>query len=298
MHLPSKNGMFTVLMLGAGVSAFLLNPHWTNWIRQPFQPRAWVQSAAAWGSRQAEQAVVGADGSTLSAEQVHRLELVNEQLQRTVLSQQEQLAEASRRVAELTGIREEQLPDSHLSVVVAPVVSFDADPARESLQIAIKAWARNNIRRGQWVLAADVPGAETATTVRHQIAGLFVLGRINEVQTNLARVQLASDPRFRTAVQLGRVLADGACLIADEALVIQGRGGGRMVIDQAPRDFFGARERLVMLPAGPLLPMSLSVGEVVESRRRDDSAQHYDLTVEPWVAAERVGYVYVLVVGE
>jgi hypothetical protein len=110
----------------------------------------------------------------------------------------------------------------------------------------------------------------------------------------VARVQLATDPRFQCGVRAGRVLADGTVQLAPEACVLNGIGGGRMRITQAVQDYYKAGYPLVVVPAARELPTALTLGRIESAAPRDDSPQHFDLGVVPWGRADSLTYVYVI----
>jgi hypothetical protein len=208
------------------------------------------------------------------------------------------LQAAEQRIQELTGLAS-QLPDSHAGIIVAPVVAADADPRRGSLVIAKvqESAAADWVRLGEWVVAggADAQATEGDNRVRDLVWRGWLVGRVSEVQPQVARVQLTTDPRFATEVRVARLAADGALQIAEQACHLQGQGGGRMRITQAVEDYFHMDYRIVVVPAARDLPTTMTLGRVESSAPRQDSSQHFDLTVLPWGAAEKLTHVYVLV---
>lgn len=291
MRLPSKSRLVLIL-LGVSAVALLLPPSCVSWVRGLFQPVALVQEPVASGVRTVAGAVEGLAMRAIPQEEARRLLVENEELRRQIVAEhtaQEQLREAFQRV---TGLRD-VLPDSDVTLVLAPVASYDADPRRESLRIRLNSDTAPLVRPGQWVAAGlyQTPGREL---LRRQ----WLIGRISEVQTRLARVQLATDPGFpRTPVRIATLGNDGKWILGEEKCLLEGIGGGRMWIGQVKKDYHASGELMVMVPASRELPFPLSIGQIESSERQDDSPLHYDLTVVPWGSADALTHVFVITRG-
>jgi cell shape-determining protein MreC len=288
MRPPTKSETFILLMIASAASAFLIPRPWTDWLRGPFQATAFLQWPATSAAREADRVVDDALARRLSAEASRRLRAENEALQRQVVNLQLQLADLAEEVELVTGLRD-QLPDSHVVIVLAPVIAYDADPRRETLQILLKPWTRPLVRKGQWV-AAGVYESPTRVGLARQ----WLIGQVTEVQTRLARVRLATDPAFRTEVRVAVPATGGGWEMTEEGCVLDGKGDGRMLISQAPVDYFAEGYRVVVVPPGPALPFPLTVARLEGSRPRDDAPTHFDLEAVPWSSAERLTHVYVI----
>lgn len=297
MRLPSRGTTFWILMVASALSAFLLPMWWTQWGRGLFQPIALIQMPATAATRQVQNAARKTTTRRISADEARQLRAENEALRRQVGATRELLRQTEARLEDLTGLRG-QLPDDHVEIIVAPVVGYDASPRRETLLIAKgrqRQWSRA-VATAQWVLAVSAPRPEwdEDATLRDLLHREWIVGRVTEVQTRTARVQLATDPAFTTEVRLARVLADGTWLYAEERCLLRGTGGGSMIITQATANYHENDYRMVVVPASPELPTPFSIGCVVSARQRRDSPQHYDLAVKPWSPVGQLTHVYVV----
>jgi len=297
MRLPSKTTTFWVLLAASGVSAFLLPASWTTPGRGLFQPLVLLQWPTTWFAHKTAESVEGTTSESLSAEQATALRREVNALQRQVINQRLRLREAERQLEEVTGLAA-QMPDSHASIIVAPVVSYDASPRRETLQIALKdaGWRRLRQGREQWVVAAvgPTPDWDKEATLRDLLHRGWLIGRICELHPRVARVQLATDPAFRCAVRAARVLEDGTIQATEEGCMLEGQGSGRLRINQAIEDYYETGWLIVIAPTSRELPVPMTLGRITGSRPRDDSAQHFDLDVVPWGRTEMLTHVYVI----
>jgi cell shape-determining protein MreC len=279
----------------AALSAFVLPRSWTAPGRGLFQPLALLQWPMSWLAGKTGRTVEPAAAEALPPEQARELRAENARLQRQVLQQRLALQQAEGRVEELSGIAD-QMPDSHVGILIAPVVACDASPRHSTLLIA-KGQQRRWVQEGEWVVAggAGAPDWDAEATVRDLLHRGWLIGRVSEVQPRVARVQLATDPRFKTEVWAARMLADGTVQLAGKPCHLQGVGAGRMSITQAVEDYFKTDYRLVVVPTSRDLPVPLTVGRIAGSTPRADSSQHFNLSVLPWGSADKLSHVFVLV---
>jgi cell shape-determining protein MreC len=297
MRLPSKNTTFVLLMVVSAASAFLLPRPWTRPLRMIFQPLALPQWVATSVGRETRAVVAPAAPSQLSAAAVAELEDENRALKALVINQQAWLAEYRNTLDDATGLRE-QLPDKHTRLILAAVVAYDANPRRQTMQVALTNAPPGLVEVGQWVAAGTRPRAAAGLSGRELLRRQWVVGQVVEVQTKLARVQLTADPTFRCEVRLARLPAsageDVPLTIADERNVLDGKGGQRMVITQAQADYPAAGFDTVVVPVSERLPHPLVLGRVTEARQRDDSSKHYDLEVAPWGDPHALSHVFII----
>lgn len=291
MRWPSKTATFTVLMVLSAIAALLLPHAWTDPLRGLFQPRVLWQRIVTGAARETEQGVATAVTPRISRARAEELYEENEALRRQVVTQGQRLEQQQVLLDDLSGLAG-QAGDALRTIVVAPVVSFDADRRRETLLVQLNKRTRPHVRVGQWVAA----GAEEGPT-REVVSRQWLIGQVCEVQTKVARVRLATDPGFRVGVRIAGVLADGTWQVDETPYLLSGRGQGRMVIDQAEADYYGEGRRVVVVPESPTLPFAMSLGAVTASRLRSDSPQHFDLEVGPWAPAARLRVVYILAAG-
>ena len=272
----------------------LVPRQWTAPARGLFQPLALLQWPLSWITGQAEEAARGAAEPALPAAHAQELRDELERLRRQVLNQRLALQAAEQRVEELSGLAG-QMPDSHAGIIVAPVVSYDADSRHGTLLIA-KGQQKRWVREGEWVVAggAGAPAWDAGAAVHDLLWRGWLIGRISEVQPRVARVQLATDPRFATEVRMARLLPDGTVQLAEAASHLRGRGPGRMQITQAVEDYYKLDYRLVLVPAQRALPIAMTLGRITDSAPRNDSSQHFDLNVASWGPVEELTHVYVI----
>ncbi len=291
---PSKSATFWVLMAVAALSAFVLPwraVRWTGWPLQSLTPMEMLVSSAA---RDADRRLSATREPPLAAEKARELRGEIEALQRALAQQQLKIEDLERQLAEVTGLRA-QVPGSEVRIVLGLVVGYDADPRRETLAVyLLSAEARQLVRPGLKVLAGTRPLGEREPQVA--LRG-WLIGQVIEMQTNVARVQLTTDPGFRDAVQAARVLADGTWQLAESPCVIRGQGRGTMRIEQVPVNYFESGQRIVVWPGATDLPLRLSLGQMVSAKRLDDAPQYYDLTVVPWQSVKELTHVYILAPG-
>jgi len=297
LHLrrPSKSATFTLLMLLA-LLASLLPTSWTSWKRglaQLLGPAQWTVRTALGG---------GASRTSWggASDEVARLRAENEEWQRLARQQELWLEDVRQRLDEVCGLRG-QMSDVGAAILIAPVLGFDASPRRETLLIG--RGSVDQVRPGQWVAAGWPPGQQPAGEGGRQLLSRqWLVGRISEVRTRVSRVLLASDPNFGEPragepVCVARVLRDGRWQPTSPKYVLTGRGRGKMVISRADADLSKEGYEVVLVPAGPELPMTLTIGRIISSSRLAESALHYDLEVAPWGDPHGLRYVYVIQVG-
>ena len=288
MGVPSKSTVVWILLAAVALTAVFLPSSCTGWLRRPFQPLALLQWPVASSARETERVAHNSLGERITAAEAQRLRTENAELERLVVQQQLALNDFEERWERVTGLRD-VLPDNDVQLVLAPVVAYDADPRRATLQIALNERTAPLVKPGQWVAAGLLQ-----TPSRELLERQWLIGRVSEVQTRLARVQLATDPKFRTEVRVA-ILTDGTrWALSDEGCVLDGRGGGRMLISQARADYYEEGYRMVVVPASRELPFPLTLGQIESSKRRSDSSQHWDLAVVPWGPAESLTHVFVI----
>ena len=291
MRLPSKSRLL-LIVLGVAALALLLPSACVNWVRGLFQPVALVQEPIAGGTRSLTEGIKNVFAREIPQDEAQRLLVENEELRRGMAAAQTGERELRDAFQRATGLRD-LLPDSDVTIVLAPIVSYDADPRRESLRIRLDRQSTELVKVGQWVAAGLY-----ATPSRELLRRQWLIGRVSEVQTRLARVQLATDPAFpRTPVRIATLGGDREWMLGEEQCLLEGIGGGRMWIGQAKKDYFAANERMVMVPSSRELPFPLSIGEIKSSDQQGDSPLHHDLTVVPWGPADAMTHVFVIARG-
>lgn len=289
MRLPSKSGLFLILMGVSLVTGFILPKRWTEAGRAPFQTRALLQRVFTGTAQEASQRVAEVVEEPRQRRRAAELAAENEALRRQVVAQGLRLRQQQLQLDELTGLVG-QSPDNLATIVRAPVVAFDADGDRETVQVMLPSRAYQYVEVGHWVAAGvrEKPSREL-------ISRAALVGQVTEVQTRLARVRLASDPGFNVGVRVAKVLPDGNWRVYDEPCRLLGKGGGRMLIDLAEQNYYAEQARVVVVPGDDRLPWPLSVGEIVGAEPRRDSPQHVDLVVQPWVELSEMTHAYIIV---
>jgi cell shape-determining protein MreC len=277
----------------------LLPASWTRWKRGIVQALGLPQWALSTAARDVRRGDDG--GAGISAHEARRLQGENEELQRLVAGQQAWLDGLEQRYEEVTGLRK-QLSDSRTGILIAPVLSYDASPRRDTLLIG--RGAADEVREGLWV-AAGVPAAQrnTGETGRQLLLRQWLVGRVTEVWPRESRVVLASDPKFGQpqageAVCLARLLPDGRWQPTAPKFILSGRGRERMVINQADADYPSQGYDVVLVPPSTVLPVMLSIGKIVSSTQSRESALHYDLEVRPLADPYALRHVYVILPGQ
>ncbi len=296
-HLPSKRSTFWFL-IAVSIAAALLPAGWTVWVRGLLQPLLLPQRIFSAMSQRAEH-LAGYESTNpprtaaevrAVVEERDALKRENEALQRALGHQQMRLTEAEQRLAALTGL-EDQLPDSNVQVVIAPVVAYDARPGHETLRIWLSSHQAAVVAVGQWVMAGapEQPGTDARLAFDRQ----WLIGRVTQVLPHLATVQLVTDRTFRGLdVQFARPTANATWECAEETGLLSGAGEG-MRVEQTTQDYYSNGYKVVVAVSRGL-PFPLTVGRLTGSNRRADSSQHFDLQVAPWAPVEKLTYVFVL----
>jgi cell shape-determining protein MreC len=273
----------------------LLPARWTACSGGLVQPLGWLSWAVTGGTREAEEAVSAALEPAASPDEVREMRRQLGELERKVGQQAVELAEMERLVADLSGLRD-QLADQRAKIIFATVIGGDASPERETLTIS--KGARNGVRVGDWVAAGSpVDERDPHETGRGLLMRQWIIGRVSVVHPYLCHVQLTVDPAFGTErAWPAKALPDGSWETADTQCGLQGLGGGRMRIRQAPRDFRAEGFDHVLVPLAHPRPMALVAGRVVASEKLE-TGLHYDLAVEPWADPHALSHVYVVSFG-
>ena len=294
MRLPSKSATFAILMVAAAISAFVLPARWTTGLRGLLLGLILLLWPASTATREVAEPVREFTQPEIPQARAHALEAENQQLKRALAQAAQTIQDLTAQFATVTGLRG-QLQDGDTMIVIAPVVAYDANPRRDTLEIHLTEAARGRVRVGQWVAAGtamDTTQAEASG--RELLQREWLIGRVSEVHLRVARVQLSTDPGFRVEVRTACVSSDGRVELAREGCILDGIGKGQMLISQATQDYFHAGFEVVIVPASQELPINLSIGRINTSVKRLDSPQHFDLTVLPWGRVPALTHVYVI----
>jgi cell shape-determining protein MreC len=295
-RLPSKRTTFWTL-IAASILTALLPAVWTVWVRGLLQPllipqrlfTAMTQRAVRLADHSSDPPRSVAEIQALMEER-DALQRENEALTRALGHEQLRLGEAEERLGALTGLPE-QLPDSNVQIVIAPIIAYDSSPSHETIRIQLSARQSEVVAVGQWVMAGAPEKAGTDARVAYDRQ--WLIGRVTQVLPHLASVQLVTDRAFRGLdVQFARPLSDGTWERAEETGLLTGAGQG-MRIEQATQDFYTSGYKVVVAVSRGL-PFPLTVGRLTGSNRRTDSSQHFDLSVAPWASIDKLTYVFVL----
>jgi cell shape-determining protein MreC len=291
MRFPSKPTLFVILMAASAI-AVLLPMSWTSWLRGPVQALALFQ----WPFMNLTRAGAGVAGPA-DTSRSGELEREVERLRLQLAQQGQALANYQRVLDDVSGLRS-QMPDQHVKIILAPIVAFDANPRRDTVLVILSADQANWVRAGQWV-AAGV----WETPTRELLARQWLVGKVSEVHTRSARVQLSTDAKFRATVTLGRIdaAADGPAtmslvgeLARVEGLGAKPSGGGHMLISQAQTNHFELGDRIVIAPTSRELPFPMVLGRLVSATQDPRSARHWNLAAEPWSRLRGLTHVYII----
>ncbi|MFH1745795.1 MAG: rod shape-determining protein MreC [Planctomycetota bacterium] len=299
LRLPTKGQTFTILMI-VSAALMLLPVAWTSWLRGAVQILGLPQWSLSVAGRSVRQIAETTQLPEYSPEEVEQLNDENEELRRLLWHQHAWLLDLEQRYEEICGLRG-QLRDQGARILVAPVLAYDSSALRDTLLIG--RGAAHGVRPGAWVAAGVAVSEHNANeTGREILLRQWLVGRISEVHTRVSRVRLVSDPKFGEPhagerVALARVREDGVWEMTAADHLLTGRGRGEMVISQAEADYCKLGYNLVLIPASPLQPESLSVGKIISSVPMTESALHFELVVEPGAPACELRYVYVILTG-
>lgn len=295
-----------MLMLSSAALACLLPPSWSGCARAVTFPLTWLQSAVGMGSRAVRRAVDLPSREQLSPADVRALEARNGQLQRQLQHQSVMIDDLKTQIEQLSGLRN-VIGDDQTRLISASVIAYDPFSSHESLTITVgslNTTESGRIRIGQWVAAGVEVGQEaTAESGRILLARQWLLGRISEVGPFFSRVQLASDSRFGPIhVRVAKRLPDGVLVQAinpetgkPRFSLLEGVGGGRMAIRQAPLNYFEAEFDRVLVPRSANLPNAMLIGRVVSAEAVENAPLMFDLTIDPLFDLAEIGRVFVIV---
>lgn len=296
IRLPSKVGLFYLLM-AASVLMLLFGGGVISWMRGLLQPIAILQRPVSDVVRIAAPRRVQGVPDHPTREQYQTLYEENEQFRRQLAQQLVAIEEMHRRFADVSGLRD-QLRDMRGAIVLAPVVSFDASPRRETMLIGRGSNQIAGLRVGLWVAAAPELGYDENISGRERLARQVIIGRVSEVHPFTCRVQLITDPGFQNVpVRVARILEQGTWQIMGPEMLVSGQGSGRMWMDRVPEDVYTAGARVVLVGPNSELPAAMTLGRIESSRTRPDAPLFYDLEVRPWYSLNEISNVYVIVPG-
>lgn len=291
---PSKRVTFVGLMALAATLS-LLPASWTRWGRGLVQvlgvPQGWLAGSARWVRH-----TTGADDAPpLDARDAARLSAENDELRRLVHHQELERAELERQLEEVSGIRR-LLEDQSAEILFARVLGYDASARRET--ILIGQGVARGVRPGLWV-AAGLPRRALPPDQdgRQALMRQWLIGRVSDAYGRTSRVRLATDPGFRERVYLSQPARPGRAGGTEPHFVAEGAGQGRIRIRSVDADYLARGYEWVLVPAGPELALTLSLGKIVNSVPTKESALHFDLDVAPWGDVRRLDYVYVILPG-
>jgi cell shape-determining protein MreC len=298
-RLPSQSVTFAALMI-LTAAASLMPSRWTGWVRGMVQVLGlpqWAMSATAHSIRDA---VPLGGAPNLTADEARKLQEENAELRRLVGQQGEWLNDLTQRLETASRIRN-VLGDADAEILIAPVLSYDASPRRDTLLIGLGSAA--GVRRGQWVAAGVAAERRNPEETGQQTLGRqWLVGRVSDVFPRVSRVLLVSDPKFEEefheGVSVARELPDGRWQSTSANYLLKGHGRGRMVINQADADYVREGYGLVLARVSADLPVSLSLGKIVSSKPTNESALHFDLEVQPWADPQNLRQAYVIRVAE
>ncbi len=287
----NRVSLFTVLMVAALVTA-TLPTRWTAWSGRVMQPLAWAQYLGGWLTRRPVELVEDQllEGRSVPLREYLALEDQLADLRRQLRHQTLSLQALGERIDELTGLRD-QLRDASARIISARVLSGDSSSERETLTISVG--QLRGVEVGDWVVAGQRI-ADASATGREVVWRQWLVGQISEVQPHVSRVRLATDRSFGPIqVVIGRTGDDGRPVLAEDICVLQGLGGGRMVIRQATEDYLAAGYTFAAVRLPAAVPLALTIGELTASRVRTDSPMHHDLELHPpgRVASQTMAYV-------
>jgi cell shape-determining protein MreC len=290
--LPTKSTTFALLMAASAILA-LLPSSVTRGIRGLVQPFVFLQQPASALVRQSREAAehllvpISPEEARRAIEELESLK--RERAQRQI--RYEDLEEKFEEVSNLRGV----LKDRNSRILLTSVISFDADPGRETIQIGRGRF--DGLREGMWVAAAErEPPAEGATGW-DLLTRSWLVGRVVEVLPQTARVQLTTDPNFKMLVLTARQMPNGAWQRGTRECYMIGRGAGQMLLSEVEYNYHEAGHRVVLAPADRNLPAPLTLGRIENSRPVDDAPQHFNMTVTPWGDVRKLRHVYVIVPG-
>ncbi|MEW6249394.1 MAG: hypothetical protein AB1716_02015 [Planctomycetota bacterium] len=290
MRWPSRKNTLRILLALSTASAFLVGARWTDWLRHIPQPLVGLQAPVHRGAQLTVELMQPEDEPA----ELTQLRQENAELQRLIAHQQMLLIETERQLADVSGIRD-QLPDAHLAIVIAPVTGWDPGPKQSYIRIMLSSDQGRLVAPGQWVMAGQALPRDA--NARDALGRQWLIGRISQVMTRSAIVQLTTDRGFpKLDVRFGRLDPTGEWSVSDEVCLCEGAGRNELRIQQATRDYFAAGHRLVVTKP-PDLPVWLILAELTAAARTD-SPQHFDLTAAPCAPLERLTHVYVLAAAQ
>jgi cell shape-determining protein MreC len=289
---PSKRTVFALLM--AGSALMLALPY--DYLRRPagemVQLIAYPQWAVQQATLKAKEPFEALARQQITAGQQAQLEEENKGLENENVVLRQQIETLKQTINELTLLRGNGFPSQGL-LVPADVVAADAAPREDSFVIS-KGKARG-VKHQDWVAsrlfvqAGDRDGVSRDAAV---LARQCLIGWVEQTASFTSRVVLLSDPAANRGVRVHIAHHDPQTrqplqVLWDDRIaefVLQGAGGGKMIIRDIKNDFvkagYIAEGDLVLSDAhDPRLGQSLVIGEIELLRHNKDKPLLYDAIV-------------------
>ena len=299
----SKRTVFSILMLLAAASLFLLPKEWSDKVKDIGQPMVWLEDWLYRGTHAAAASITELNAANAAADR-ERQALQNMLGSQILLA--EELWEEN---ARLRAIRDDSVPGV-VPLLPAKVVARDIVEWRDSL--LIERGSSRGVRRKDWLASrffVDRGQMQGLSEGQAVLARECLLGRVEQVSPYMAGVQLLSDidsPRIE--VRVG-TLRETTFEFVDYPCSLRGLGRGRMVIEDVPYKYaYGAPDPeqgdvqrrlqvgdLVFSAPGQLgLPVPLVIGKVVEFKEDPKKRLVVSLMVEPVVPVDQLRDVFVV----
>jgi cell shape-determining protein MreC len=240
--------------------------------------------------RSAGEAIHDTPDDQALAEQLALMQADIEWFERQVGHLDLRLREQQQQIETLTRMRD--TVGSQGRIIIGRVLGLSPNSREETLLVSLV--GLDGVQVGQWVAAGDELDPNVKDYAQ-RLAGECLIGRVKAIDGWVATVQLTSDPKYRTQVQLAIPQDDARWkLLVDQPEALFGIGGGQMRIEGSQTDYYAKGAVLVLAPASRLLPSPMTLGRITGSRRRDETQMHFDLKVQPWRRAADLRYVYII----
>lgn len=321
---PSRNVVFGLLLALSALS-LKLPPAVSDSLKHIGHYLVPFQSAAYDAARSATASVADMDESS----RIEELTRERDALSNALISQTAELDRLTKENRRLSAIRIAVMPEP-VPLQPARVVGRDIVAARDALLIS-RGKSRNVAHR-DWVASRffiDRGAAAGLDSEQAVFARESLLGRVEQVSTYMARIQLLSDiDSSRIEVRIGRVVdSKGIALenpedsndplpmrqsrlsVVDYVCSMRGKGGGRMVVEDVPHRYLegkgdeepGDTHRRVRMgdlvfsaPGQFGIPVSMVVGKVVEIQQKPEKRLVADVVIAPVVDIDRLEDVWVI----
>ncbi len=246
-------------------------------------------------------ALTPGDGGPVPRAKYDELQRRRDALEHNLAAACARLSRLEEDYAQVAGVRRRGLVDGRL--IPARIVAFDSLNWRRSR--LINAGALSGVRSSAAVAShyftvepVTPDGAADGAAV---LAGEVLVGFVEQVGAHAARVRMLTDPQTRMPVLIARPNDDKLAPLDAEFWLV-GTGGPLLEVHDVDHRYITSGsikvgDAVLSVDHDPRLPVPMTVGTIIETRRDSDNSLLYVLTVKPPVDIDSLRSVLVVDTG-